>query len=164
MTSIRPSSKSTTTPAETPLTASDHSLLQGIRKQLDAHAEGLDAATASRLHLARNQALKAAQQGGLRQWFRRHPISLWASSGIAAAALAVVVLIGNPSSPLDPAHNDGPLATIQTDTDLEILASNDGLDLYQDIDFYMWLSDQTASPELAPTPHEVRPSPEQQAS
>ncbi len=142
---------------------SDDALLQSIRQQLDEHAEGLDAATASRLHSARNRALETAQQSSLRRWFLTQPV-LWASSSIAAAALAVVVLIGNPTSHIAPLNGNIPLAAIQTDTDLEMLASTDGLDLYQDIDFYMWLSDQTTSPDLAPKPNEVRPSFEQQAS
>lgn len=146
---------------------SDEALIAEIRLQLDHHAEVIDAATASRLHQARNRAVAAASPPSLSQRLfsllapasHAAPSLVW--GGLASAAVLAIVLIKLPS-PLqrDPLYPEPPAAIASApassgqhldyadqDPDaLALLASNDDLDLYQDIDFYMWLSARTPHP------------------
>lgn len=98
---------------------------------LDESAETLDAATLSRLNRARQTAL--AQSGGVR--------SNWIV-GVGFAGLALIVLLvfglGQHSAP-PPASL--PVAVEQVG-DADALASDDNLDLYENLDFYAWLDAQ----------------------
>jgi hypothetical protein len=98
---------------------------------LDESADALDAATLSRLNRARQAALS---QG-------RGVSSRWTVAvGLAGAALALVLAFGlgeRQARQSVPA----PVAIGQAG-DAEALASDDNLDLYENLDFYAWLDAQ----------------------
>lgn len=89
------------------------------RQLLDQHGEGLDAATLSRLHQARNKAI----EGRSSNWVQ------WGFGGALAASVLVAVLIFYPSlTPLPGIYEDS----------LQQAAAED-IDLLNDLEFVAWL-------------------------
>ncbi|HEY6008340.1 MAG TPA: DUF3619 family protein [Geobacteraceae bacterium] len=111
----------------------DRITAEKIRQKLDAGASRLDAGTLARLQEARLRALTSARRD------RRGRLSLpfvprWMTAGGLAAA-AVVILsvsfwVATPRTPLP----------IQQTDEVEILTSQEHLDLYADLEFYRWLA------------------------
>ena len=100
---------------------------------LDRSAEQLDAATLSRLNRARQSALAS----------RRPRRAAWVVGGSLAGALAVLVLavglgLGRHAPPTSPPD----VATSSEGDDVDSLADDDNLDLYENLDFYAWLDAQ----------------------
>jgi hypothetical protein len=108
-------------------------------KQLfDESVDGLDAETRSRLNRGRHAAL-AEPGAGRPAWV------LWAPGlGVAAAAvLAVVLWTGNPSS--------SDITVPAVATDMEILLTEDSLEMLEDLEFYSWIDlDDEADESLQP--------------
>jgi len=107
------------------------SWLADARARLDESAQSLDAATLSRLNRARQAALAQRRSRGLRGWW------LPAAGLATSCALALAVLAwyppGRPTQRVAPAH--APVS------DAEI-AADDGIEFYQDLEFYAWLDAQ----------------------
>ncbi|MEO7325194.1 MAG: DUF3619 family protein [Dokdonella sp.] len=98
---------------------------------LDESTDALDAATLSRLNRARQAAL--AQ--------RRPALSGWMmGSGFAGAALALAIALALGQHPA-PSPANAPVSLEQV-VDADALASDDNLDLYENLDFYAWLDAQ----------------------
>ena len=97
------------------------------KTHFDDSVERLDAVTLSRLNKGRHQAL--AHQAPARPvgWFRWMP-----ATGIAAAALMTVMIMRGPAG-VDV------IPEPMTASDLEILLEEDGLELFEDLEFYSWL-------------------------
>ncbi len=103
--------------------------LDGLKEALDASCERIDANTLARMKTGRVRALELAESHN--SLFFRRPRWLTAG-GLATAALLVVMVTGwfvasrqnRPAQQLD---------------DLEIMAAQEQLDLYADLDFYRWL-------------------------
>jgi hypothetical protein len=110
----------------------------GQAKQiLDDSAQGIDAATLSRLNRARQAALDAARPRRLRPWF--------APAGLASACavlLAVAVAWHSPGSAPAPFEGQANAALSDGD-DMDLVSSDDGFEFYQDLDFYAWLDAQS---------------------
>jgi hypothetical protein len=108
-------------------TLADEQFTAQAKTHFDDSVQRLDAATLSRLNKGRHQAL--AHQGRARPagWFRWMP-----ATGIAAAALMTVMIMRGPSG-VDV------IPEPMTASDLEILLEEDGLDLFEDLEFYSWL-------------------------
>ncbi len=115
------------------LSAADKALLDYARESLDQEVAGLDPAVMTRLNRARQQALAGrartprARRRQNRRWW-------WPAGGLAtavAAGLAVILLSPGPELPTAPVL-----------TDLEILASAEGVDFYEELEFYLWLAEQ----------------------
>ena len=107
----------------------DNEQLADQAKQLfDDSVERLDARTLSRLNQGRHAALAELDS--------RHGASRWASwlpaAGVAAAAVAVVVVMRGPA---DMAGMDQPV----TATDFEMLLDEQSLEMLEDLEFYSWL-------------------------
>jgi hypothetical protein len=103
-------------------------LAQSLRTSLRADEE-LDFVTASRLRAARARAL-ATPRHAPRGW-------LYASSGLAAAAIvAAVIVLRMPGPALPHAVEAG--ATAQADA-IEILTDDVDADFYEDLELYRWL-------------------------
>jgi hypothetical protein len=106
------------------------SWLADVRARLDESAQSLDAATLSRLNQARQAAL-ATRARGLRAWW------LPAAGLATSCALVVAVVAWYPSAqragPATPAH--------PAVSDAEV-AADDGIEFYQDLEFYAWLDAQ----------------------
>jgi hypothetical protein len=105
-----------------------------IRQKLEHSARDLDAATLSRLNQARQRALLAARSAKPRPW-------LWRAAFATAGALTLAIAIRPPgvTPPVSP-----PVPTTQPE-DFTMLAGDEQLDLYQELDFYAWLDAQSPS-------------------
>lgn len=116
----------------------DHSeaaWLTQLREQLDQDARDLDAATASRLNRARQQALDAGLRKGHGRW-------IWlpmAMATTAAAILALTVILRSSEPVLQPPT----LAAASAADDLELLASSEELEMIENLEFYAWLEQQS---------------------
>jgi hypothetical protein len=109
------------------------------RDLLRASAEALDGRVRSRLNQARQAAV--AELGSGSRSFRVPGRWLPAGALAGAAALAVAVWIARPV-----AGTGVPLADAMAAEDVEMLASNDGPELYaDDADFYEWAGGDTAA-------------------
>ncbi|MEP6484593.1 MAG: DUF3619 family protein [Rudaea sp.] len=110
------------------------------KQMLDESAQGFDAATLSRLNRARQNALEQMRPHRFRRWF--------VPAGVASACavlLAVAVVWHAPTMPTAPAGAFVPGApgnTAFSGNDLELVSSDDGIEFYQDLDFYAWLDAQ----------------------
>ena len=102
----------------------------GCMQKLNERAAGLPrhAATLSRLNQARQAAL-ATRSRGVRAWW------LPAAGLAASCALLFAVVAWYPS-----AHN--PVATVHPATTDAEIAGDDGIEFYQDLEFYAWLDAQ----------------------
>ncbi len=99
-------------------------LVAAAKDLLDDQLTRLDQPIVDRLRRARREAVEAGP---------KPPRRLWAA-GLAAACvgfLAVSLWIWQPAA----------TQPIPDPEDLEILASAEDLDLYEDLDFYSWLAD-----------------------
>ena len=110
----------------------DDSWLDRAKALLDDSADNLDAATLSRLNRARQAALATRRKGPSR----------WAWSAALAGAMAAVfaVAIGLHQRAVVPAS---PAASLQPG-DIDVMTSDDDLDLAENLDFYAWLGKQQA--------------------
>jgi len=100
---------------------------------LDHSAEGLDAATLSRLNRARQGALARARPRTATRWFL--------PAGLASACLLLLaVAVWNVHVRGGAIPPELPLAAAGGDIDL--VSSDDSLELYQNLEFYAWLDAQ----------------------
>ncbi len=111
----------------------DERWLERARALLDDSADNLDAATLSRLNRARQAAL-AARRKGPGRW-------AWGAAFAGAAAAVFAVAIALHRQGLPPAST--PAASLQP-ADIDVLTSDDDLDLADNLDFYAWLEKQPA--------------------
>jgi hypothetical protein len=118
---------------------------ESVRRELDEHAESLDAATRSRLNRARQSALMEAARPRW-SWFAR-PLRVWLPAG-AAAALALAAVLqptmferGGKS----PEIGAGAIPAGPTE-ELELMQQPESLELYEDQEFYAWLDESEPSP------------------
>jgi len=115
------------------------------KQALDESAQNLDAATMSRLNRARQKALELARPRRMRSWFV--PAGLVSA---CAVLLAVAVVWHRPTAPSNavdpfiagPTVPAGQAAGGFSTNDLELVSSDDGIEFYQDLDFYAWLDAQ----------------------
>ncbi len=111
---------------------SDEPLIHGICRQLDSAAQSIDAATRSRLNLARQQALRQGRP-------RAHSGWAW-GGGLATAGatvLAFTLWYQNPEAGLAP----DPMIE-----DIDILAAEEDLELIEELEFYHWLQQRGEGP------------------
>lgn len=98
------------------------------KELFDDSVERLDAATLSRLNQGRHEALAELQRSPrMSQWRRLAPVT-----GVAAAALIAVLLVRGP------AVVDVVEETI-TASDFEMLLQEDGIEMFEDLEFYSLL-------------------------
>ena len=105
-----------------------------IRQQLDASTRDLDAATLSRLNQARQAALQAAPRPKSPPW-------LWPMALAAAGSLALAVAIWPRVVPPTVLPPEGAASA----DDFSMLAGEEQLELYEELDFYAWLEAQPPS-------------------
>lgn len=106
-----------------------------VREQLDLDVRDLDAATASRLNRARQQALDV----GLRQ---RRTRGWWLPFALATATAVLLALTVTLRSS-DSALQAPTLAAPALADDFELLAGSEDLELIEDLEFYAWLEQQS---------------------
>jgi hypothetical protein len=107
----------------------ENRLEENIKSLLDRSSETLDERTRRRLEAIRRQSLEGPQKSS-RLFFK--PLR-WITAGAFATACAVFgMFFWLNTSP-------GELPVTHAE-DLEIITSNDHIDLFQNLDFYEWLS------------------------
>lgn len=111
----------------------DEDLVRRARAALDRSVAELDPATLGRLRAARRDALDGVAPASRRRAF------VWAPLGaLAAAAVALVIAL----SPRPTEVAKAPPPPPRLVEDLEVVVSNDDLELYADLEFYEWLEQQ----------------------
>ena len=103
---------------------------------LDQSAEGLDAATLSRLNRVRQAALAQARSRAAQRWFL--------PAGLASACmLMLAVAAWHSYAPSGVARPPAlPLTASANGGDIDLVSSDDSLELYQNLEFYAWLDAQ----------------------
>jgi len=110
--------------------ANDSKSAKNVKRALDTSADELDATTLAKLRRIRHDALRHSGQSprSTRRW--------WIPVGaIGTTAVAALVATWMTTALAPQAHVDG----IE---DIELLASADNTDLYEQMDFYEWLESQ----------------------
>jgi len=109
------------------MSMTDKELAEQAKRAFDESVDGLDAATLSRLNRSRHAALAASATPG-REWLRWMP-----ATGVAAAVLLVMITLRGP----------GEADVIGAPTaDLDILLSEESIEMLEDLEFYSWLDTQ----------------------
>lgn len=111
---------------------SDKQFIQDIKQELDNSCERLDAHTLSRLNHIRHQALEETITEK-RPAFHQRPLL----SGGALAFFTLVLAVSFYFNIDTPNEIDIALSELE---DIEILSSEENFELYEDIEFYQWLS------------------------
>jgi hypothetical protein len=114
----------------------DAQLVEGIRRRLDADVAGLDDATVSRLKQARQMALAVAARGHHPWWQPSRPVGDWlvpagAFASVVATAVALTLMVSEPGN-----------GVAREIDDLELLTAGEELELYENLEFYLWLPDR----------------------
>jgi len=102
----------------------EREFLVSAKTLLDESVEDIDGPTQTRLKMARRQALDSPQS--------TVPRFLWAGGVVSAAVVLLITGLW-----LFQPHSSGPLPSFE---DMEILASSEEPDFYDDLDFYHWLA------------------------
>ncbi len=123
----------------------DAELERQARNLFKASADNLDAATLSRLHRSRQQALDAAAGRKHTGW----RWTAWAPVGaLAAGVLAAVLLLRSPPETSAPAQVAVSTGSAEAQQDpLELLVAGEDLELATeaDLEFYAWVELETAA-------------------
>jgi hypothetical protein len=110
------------------------------RQVLEESVLRIDGRVRSRLNQARQAAVEAASTR--RRSLHWRFATMVPTAAAAAAALVVVMFMWHRGPQVDP-----PLANVESQRDLDLLADGEGLDLVQDGDgsgsFYEWAADQS---------------------
>ncbi len=99
-----------------------------LKVLLDSSAEQLDSRTELRLRQVRRDALLQLEPGK-----RRNPFRSWVAAGSFAAVTAVI----GASVWFATIERSVPVAAVD---DVEIVASQEPLEVYEDLEFYRWLA------------------------
>ncbi len=105
------------------------------RDVLEQSAQGLDAATLSRLNRTRQAALALHRPRAARPWFLPAGLASACVILLAATVWHAYVPAGVPALPLSAtmSGNGG---------DVDLVSGDDSLEMYQDLEFYAWLDAQ----------------------
>ena len=106
--------------------------LDKIKNQLNETSEHLDAATLSRLNQSRQAALNQLKPASSRLKQTWLP-----ATGLAAAVLLTSVFLFRAEEMIT--------ASDQGVDEIEIIAASDDLELYEKLDFYIWLAEDNNS-------------------
>jgi len=102
--------------------------LHKVRARLDEESDHLDAATLSKLNQARQAALSQLNPQTLRKRKSWMP-----ATGLVAAILLTSVFLFRTEEIIT--------ASDQGIDDIEIIAASDDLELYEQLDFYIWIAE-----------------------
>lgn len=106
----------------------EEEIVKEVKELLDASTERLSPEMEVRLRKVRHEALLQLETG--RRW---NPFGRWVAAGSFAAVAAVIGL----SLWLTAPELSVPLAAVD---DTEIVASQEPLEVYEDLEFYRWLA------------------------
>jgi len=123
----------------------DEALIRAMREHFEGGLSTVTELDRARLRRARKQSQAQVGRGNSRV-FRP---SVWLAPAALAASAALVALLVLPAGPMpwstDPApgvSDEAQMAESSAVSDLEILLAEDELNLYADLDFYVWLEAQ----------------------
>lgn len=111
---------------------SDQQFENEIKLELDRSCDRLDAHTLSRLNQIRHQALEETK-GGSSSAFYQRPLLSGGVLAFCTLVLAISFYFNIDTS------NEIDIALTELE-DIEILSSEESFELYEDIEFYQWLS------------------------
>jgi hypothetical protein len=113
---------------------SDDAFLRQVRQDLDHSCAALDGQTLSRLNRIRHTALE-------RKAVRRRSPFLLPFGGLVTASVLVfsVMLSDRTQDPVETA----PAAAAEQLEDMELLSASEGLDFYEELEFYQWLANSS---------------------
>lgn len=106
----------------------DQQFLHDVKQELDDSCERLDAQTLSRLNHIRHQAIE-----GKRPAFYQRPL-------ISGGALAFFMLVLAVSFNFNIGNENEMDIALSELENIEILAAEESFELYEDMEFYQWLS------------------------
>ncbi|VAX31928.1 hypothetical protein MNBD_NITROSPINAE05-379 [hydrothermal vent metagenome] len=109
----------------------EKSFLKKVKQSLDQGEENIPPETRSRLHRIRQEALRIKEQ-------EKSRVIKWLPTPYPALATAAVVLL----AVLLSFPGDREQALFHPLDDLEILASNNKIEFYEELDFYAWLTEE----------------------
>lgn len=114
------------------MNSDDAAFIDRARASLDEQLERTPAHISSRLGAVRHRATASRRCGKVQRWI----------PAMAAAALVAVVVSG-----IWPGRHSGPEPVMMAGlephaADFELLTAADDLDLYENMDFYLWLEQQ----------------------
>jgi hypothetical protein len=104
----------------------DDAFAEKASQLFDESVDGLDGETRSKLNRSRQAALAELQSSG-RRWVQ------WAPAGGVAVAAVAALLVWTGSPQIDE------LATPDVASDMEILLTEDSLEMLEDLEFYSWI-------------------------
>jgi len=110
----------------------DKAFVRKVRDALGKGSDNLDSSIVRRLNRARFEALEAADEKdfGLWRW-----MNIRTAGALAVCGLVLTVGLVTYRWNGQPIHYAGV-------GDVEILAASDGLEIYEDLDFYTWLAQE----------------------
>lgn len=111
--------------------------VEKIVSELDKSAEVLDPGTLSRLRRVRMQALEGRRD---RVWTGWRLLFRLPAAGLASAVVVLLAFVVYFALPMG-GTRQSPVE------DIEILANTDNLELYEDLDFYKWLTEEAQTRE-----------------
>ena len=107
-------------------TSTDDAFAGKAKRLFDESVESLDGETRSRLNRGRQAALAEIRSGN-RRWVQ------WAPAGGVAVAAVAALVVWTGSSQIDV------LDTPEVASDMEILLTEDSLEMLEDLEFYSWI-------------------------
>lgn len=114
----------------------DQQFVDAVKARFDQSVEQLDAVTLSKLKSIRRSALKGSEpfyESVLPLLFNKRALTpLVLAAGLAIAIFSVV------------RQTDVPGSALQAE-DIEMLSASDGIDFYENLEFYQWLEDYEIS-------------------
>ncbi len=121
----------------------EREFLAAVKSSLRHSEKNIDELTQARLRAARHRAVAAHQEktfwpvSGILtvDWLRSRRVALSAAMSLTiVGALLLLFNLQQPAQRLTPMLED-----------IELLTSNDDIELYQDLDFYVWIEDEQIS-------------------
>jgi hypothetical protein len=119
-------------------TGVNHTWVGQAKALLEQSAEGLDAATLSRLNKARQGALAGSRPHAAQPWFLPAGLASACMLLLAVAAWHSYAPSGVTRLPVLPLTTTGS----SNSGDIDLVSGDDSLELYQDLEFYAWLDAQ----------------------
>lgn len=107
----------------------EQQFVDAIKHRFDQSIDQIDAGTLSRLNNIRHNALDSADKK------YRHRILLPVGAMVAASIAVIVFTLVQPDSSSSPFIAE----------DIEMLSTSDGIDFYENLEFYQWLDEYEIS-------------------
>lgn len=111
-------------------------LAQQIKSVLDQSVEDIDVETRYQLQMARAKVLQSNQVAA--PWYQRKSVWASAASFASIAMLAAFLFTSSPEYELENVD-------MMSNVDSLLFEADTGIELYEQYDFYVWLSEQEAN-------------------